>query len=247
MTEARYFSDEVLTAYIDGEADQSTRNAIETALRTDAVLAERLASLEIPIGGVSRAFDGLLDIAPGIPELPATSHDAVGKRNRGIVLAASLVVGLVFGAGIMSWRTPQPPGWMDYVAAYHALYVNETLADVVPDTDTSAITLSALSATLGYELSQADQDGLLEFRRGQILGYQGRPLVQLAYLSSTGDPVALCIIRSQTTGSTSEISVSRLEGMAAAHWEKNGFEFLLIGGTDQTVITDAAQQLAGWL
>ena len=44
MTEARYFSDEVLTAYIDGEADQSTRNAIETALRTDAVLAERLAS-----------------------------------------------------------------------------------------------------------------------------------------------------------------------------------------------------------
>lgn len=243
MTEPHYFSDEVLTAYIDNEVDPSTKAAIKHALRSDAVLAERLASLHFATNGLNESFDSLLDVAPAMPELPASKPAKTSRGRQGLTLAASLVLGLILGAGLMSLRAPQPPGWMDYVAAYQALYVNGTLSDEVADPDATAADLSALSATLGYDVSKAEHASNLDFKRGQILGYNGRPLVQLAYLSPTGDPVALCVIKSEG-GSRSDVSVARLEGMAAAHWEKDGFAFLLIGGTDQALITDAAQQMA---
>ncbi len=243
MTEPHDFSDEVLTAYIDKEVDPPTRAAIERALRSDPVLADRLEALQVPVADVKQAFASLLNAAPAPPDLPARQPMATRRGGTGVALAASLALGVILGVGVMSLRPAQPSGWMGYVAAYQALYVNGTLADVVDDPDATAADLSALSATLGYDMSQAEHVSRLDFKRGQILGYEGKPLVQLAYLSPTGAPVALCVIQSDDAR-RSGVSVARLEGMAAAHWQKDGFAFLLIGGQDQALIAEAAQQMA---
>ncbi len=243
MTEPHLFSDEVLTAYLDNEVDISIMNAIEDALISDAALNERLASLQFPTRALNSAFEGLLAVAPVMPDLPASTEPVEPHRTQRLAMAACLVLGVAMGAGLMSWRAHQPVGWMDYVAAYQALYVNATLTSVETDQDETAANLAALGAALGYELSAAENDSVLEFKRGQLLGYKGSALVQLAYLSPLGEPVALCIIRSEGAGA-SDISVVTLEGMAAAHWEKDGFAFLLIGGTDSALIKGAADRMA---
>ena len=43
MSDPRAFSDEQLTAFLDGEADDALEAAIAEALETDAALAERMA------------------------------------------------------------------------------------------------------------------------------------------------------------------------------------------------------------
>lgn len=243
MTDPRYFSDEDLTAYVDGEVEPSIEMAIENALASNPDLAERLSSLQFSASDLNDAFNGLLEAAPDMPDLPAGKPVIKGKTKHRVALATTLVFGLILGVSVMIWTTHERPGWMDYVAAYQALYVNRTLADVEADPKSIEITIAALSATLGYELSNLASNSGLDFKRAQILGYQEKTLVQLAYLSPAGDPVALCVIRSDGETS-SEVSTTMLEDMAAAHWEKDGFEFLLIGGTDQVLITSIAQKMA---
>ncbi len=240
MTDPRYFTDQVLTAYLDDEVDAKTRDALQSALAHDVELQGRLTELRFPIKYLDAAASELLSAAPPPPELDAPQKVAnAGNRHR-LALVASLVVGLLAGAALMSLRPNTPGNWMDYVAAYQALYVNETLSGV--DTDSEAITasLDVLSATLGLDLGPAPSDDTLRFKRGQILGYRGKALVQLAYLNPLGEPVALCIIRSETDR-VAPISTTTLEGMAAAFWEENGYAFILIGGTDAAMIETAAE------
>lgn len=77
----------------------------------------------------------------------------------------------------------------------------------------------------------------------QTLGFEGRPLMQLTFLSKFGDPIALCIIRSRNT-ETQGIVVNEMRGMLAASWSKDGYEYLLIGGRDEALIRNAASEFA---
>ena len=55
MSDPDMFSDEELTAFLDGEADDALQAAIEAQLETDAGLAERMAGLDIPIAPIAAA------------------------------------------------------------------------------------------------------------------------------------------------------------------------------------------------
>lgn len=246
MTKQRSFTDAELTAYLDGEADPATGAAIKATLASDAALQSRLAALQIPAGALNKAFGQLLAAAPAAPELPpARSTDLRNKRPYW-TMAACLALGVAIGAGFTLLR-PKEAGWMDYVAAYQALYVNATLASVEAEPQEEAdARLGALGAVLGRDLGPARTDSVLRFKRGQILGYQGNPLIQLAYLSPTGDPVALCIIRTDNPDQ-SGVTLTQLEGMAAAYWYKDGLGYLLIGGKDGALIRDAAGRMAAKL
>ena len=70
MTEMRPFTDEDLTAFLDGEADDALRAEIEAALETDAALGARIAELDIPLVPIAEAYTALLATAPPMPELP---------------------------------------------------------------------------------------------------------------------------------------------------------------------------------
>lgn len=242
MTDPRSFTDEQLTAYLDNEADAATASAIKAALATDAALQNRLDALQIPAGALNKAFSSLLVAAPAAPSLPPASAVGASRKAPYWTMAACLALGVAIGAGSAFWR-PKDANWMDYVAAYQALYVNATLATVQDSPEEASARLATLGAVLGRDISPARADSILQFKRGQLLGYQGNPLVQLAYLSPTGDPVALCIIRVDDPG-PSAVTLTRLEGMAAAYWQRDGLAYLLIGGKDAALIRDAAGRMA---
>ncbi|CAN0575828.1 unnamed protein product, partial [Ectocarpus sp. 12 AP-2014] len=121
-------------------------------------------------------------------------------------------------------------------------YVNGTLADFNTTQAEIDAALLHLGTVVGRDLTAAPLDTVLEYKRGQVLGYQGQPLIQLAYLSPLGDPVALCLIR--TEGADTDVEMTALEGLAAAKWQRDGVAYLLIGGTDTGLIKEAAARLS---
>lgn len=239
MMAPRHFTDEELTAYLDQEIDSETAKSISQRLESDAVLQERVAKLNELTDGISTALDGLLTSAPEMPDMG--QNIVPYKITNWLVpvgLAAALVVGAVFGTYGLQRSTSK--GWMNYVSAYQALYVNGTLASVdVSDADNTA-QLALLSEIIGRDLTAAQNTDGISFRRAQLLGFEGRPLVQMAYLSQIGSPIALCVIQSETTGEQTP-QFTTFEGMSAAYWTKDGYSFLLIGGQDDRLISQEAK------
>lgn len=228
------FTDEELTAFLDGEASAESAAQISAALENDVELQGRLASLDVLLPPMKDAFGRVLDAAPDMEPLPTRRHEGgVSKTKMLAAMAASLVIG-----ALISFWVDHKRDWRDYAAAYHVLYVNGTLADVNPTPTEAKATLERLGAVVGHDLAAAPLDTVLEYKRGQVLGYQGQPLIQLAYLSPLGDPVALCLIRAE--GANRAIYVAELEGLAAAQWQRDGIAYLLIGGTDESMIQEAA-------
>lgn len=236
------FSDEELTAFLDGESDAQLTAQIAAAADQNVELQARLAALELPLEPIHRSFDALLKAAPAMNALPepAASQNGVSMPKALGGMAASLVV----GALISFWALAggKQLEWRDYAAAYHVLYVNGTLADFNTTQAEMDAALLHLGTVVGRDLTAAPLDTVLEYKRGQVLGYQGQPLIQLAYLSPLGDPVALCLIR--TEGADMDVEMTALEGLAAAKWQRDGVAYLLIGGTDTGLIKEAAARFS---
>ncbi len=236
------FRDEDLTAYLDGEAEAQSVEAIDAALTSDPALRRRLDELRPLTDDLTAVFAPLLAEAPEMPLLPEPTVQKSPLRMKMIGgFAACLLAGALIG-----WQATERArslDWMDYVAAYQALYVNGTLASVSQTADQKAARLATFSETLGRDLTGGGSDTVLDFKRSQLLGFEGQPLIQLAYLSPVGAPVALCIIKAEDAKEQA-ITISRLEGMSAAYWTEGGHSFLLIGGQDDALIKDAAHRLA---
>ena len=112
-------NDERLMAFADGELSGPERAGIEAALAEDASLRERLAAHQRLRMQVSAAFDGVLDEPPPAhllvtAQTPRTA-DVVTLAGRRAApwsvrewgaMAASLVVGLFVGVGVINRQTP---------------------------------------------------------------------------------------------------------------------------------------------
>jgi anti-sigma factor RsiW len=118
------FTDETLMAYADGELDQSTRHAVELAMRADPQLADKVRQHIALRGEVYRAFAGTLDeqVPPRLRQVAQSANvvqlDSVRAAKRKVVevprrwswpewgaIAATLVVGVLAGAmGLSSLR-----------------------------------------------------------------------------------------------------------------------------------------------
>jgi anti-sigma factor RsiW len=239
----RYFSDEELVAYLDGETEFAPHDEIKQALPRDPALQARVEALYLDLGALRDDFAGLE------PDRPLLALPMVQPVRRGLWAAAcaacfagALGLGYVLGAA----QQPALSGWADYVAAYQALYSNSTLAHVHATTATQQAQLDRVAASVGKSIS-VDSLSIFPdvgFRRAQVLSFKGKPLVQLAFLTSTGEPVALCIIRAQTKPDTPP-SFGRLEGLSAGRWAQNGYEYILIGGQDDGLIQRMSNTFAG--
>ncbi len=249
MTDRQDFSDEELTAYLDGEAGHAPVQRIERALDRDASLQERLKALAVDKLQLKTGFDELLEAAPEAPALSIPAHhDAAKPSMAWRSIAATALICLMVGSGAGYLFAPQPDkGWASFVASYQALYVNATLAAIERPEPVAAAELERVSQALGKDLELAafQQQDQLDYKRAQVLGFNGRPLVQLAFLSKVGAPIALCIIKAD--GGTTEITTSTMQGMRTAAWAKDGYKYLLIGGTDAGLIENAAKHFAARL
>ncbi len=248
MSDPRAFSDEELTAFLDGEVEAAARAEIEQAVSQDAQLRARLDALSLNKTQLKEGMDALLESAPKPPNWDegafAAARPSGGWGWRRTAAAAVVALAIGFGGGHLIGGTSEP-GWRDYVASYHALYANSTLAHIDQPEALALEELARVSSAIGksIDLSVVTQPEQLDYKRAQILSFEDRPLIQLAFLSKVGTPIALCIVQSAEAGD-SAVRLTQLEGMSAAVWSKNGYEFILIGGRDDALISQAAAHYA---
>ena len=231
------FSDEDLTAYLDGEINAGRARDIESALDRDPLLRERLDALDVPVNLLKVAADPQ---HIGAPEFPL-QHIASRRRANGwVLLAAGIGAGFLVGIGgslLASHYTA--PHWIDVVASYQSLYVPETIAAARQSEADLEVALSAIEQDFDLDLSRIREADGLELRRVQRLGFEGNQLMQIAFRSPTGEAIALCIMRSGEDDYG--IRSGNLEGMAASHWAADGTGFLLIGGDNTALIERSAE------
>ena len=237
----RHFSDEELVAFLDGEKDYAPMDAIRAALKTDAALAARLDALKLDMAALADSFDLLQ-----APEFDTASLSAAPLRRAwaGMAVAACLTLAVGFGAG--SWNAAKPlEGWVDYVAAYQALYTHATLDHISQTPAQHTVELDRVASVIGKEFSleQLTTFSEVDYKRAQVLAFEGRPLVQLAFASKTGVPIALCIIRAggEASMNADSLQTMRLEGLSSAVWSNGDYEYLLIGGTEDGLIERMGQ------
>ncbi len=247
MSKTVDYSDEQLTAYLDGEMSGQDAAALERALEQETGLRDRLERLRIDTEAIRRAGDALLDSAPAIPDaLAQPAAEAPAPRAFRLPAMAAVALLCVFaGAGLTKLLFPAPEEtWQDFAAIYHALYVANTLNHIEQTEAAAEAELIRVSGAIGKTIDLDElKSGPLDYKRAQILGYKGKPLLQLAFLSKIGAPVALCIYRSGDAAKAA-VAAATLRGLSSATWSKDGYEYLLIGGTDQKLITDAAKAFA---
>jgi len=246
MNQTLTFSDDELTAWLDGETEHAPVREIEEALTHDVALQARVNALTLDIDAMKGAFDSLLTQAPPPPalsvEIPSPEKTSYFSGWRSAAAAVALVVagGLGYMAG-----DKQDTSWRGYVAAYQALYINETLATLDRPDEIKANELARISNAIAkpIDLPALQAVKRLDYKRAQVLGFEGRPLIQLAFLTDTGDPVALCIIRTEDAKSMSTI-MGDMEGLTSAKWADKNFEYLLIGSRDKALIKEAAEKFS---
>jgi anti-sigma factor RsiW len=238
------FSDETLTAYLDDELPPDARDALGAALEDDPLLRARLQALSLDRGALRMAFDSVLPEAPAAPYLAtaAPANRRVPLPAAMLAAAACLCLGLFIGFTRSDTAAPSPGSdWKLAVAQYQLLYVPETLAMTREATAQNLSNLPNLSQALGRDLSAAAQLDSLEFRRAQMLGLNGEPLIQMAYTSEGGVPFAICVTRVE--GEDYAPVEGEIEGLAAAHWVRDGYGYIVIGGQDQSLVAGVAEEL----
>jgi len=250
MTNVRAFTDEELTAFLDGEADDVLHAEIDAALEQDPSLGEQLAALDVPLAPIAEAYEALLQDAPPMPALPEpTTAPAPAARGRWAWGVGTFATGLAAGLAVAvftGFGTPEPAprGWVSFVASYQALYTSETLAIADPSPDEAAMQLASVSDALGLDLRGLPEARNLTFKRAQVLGFNDKPLVQIAFARADGTPVALCIIPAGPDAKP--VNMGQAEGMELARWNTPGFGFLLIGGTDNAPLQQEAETFQNW-
>lgn len=249
MTQAHSFSDEDLTAYLDGEADSTLEAAISAALETDEALQARLARLDVPLATIAQAYDSVLAQAPAMPDTATVRPMLRDTHRRWAWGAATFGTGLVAGLALavlwgVSTSQPEARGWVSHVASYQKLYTATTFAAVSATPQQVDQQLAEVSQGIGIDLINLPQAAGLTFKRAQLLGFAGKPLVQISYLRDDGTPVALCIIPAGPDDAG--LSMGAAEGLGLARWNTHGYGFLLIGGDEAAPLAREAEIFRDW-
>ncbi|MEM9320179.1 MAG: zf-HC2 domain-containing protein [Pseudomonadota bacterium] len=214
-------TDEMLSAYLDGELAVAEAEAVEAAL---AAQPDLLASLEALMEADQLAqseFASIgaepvpLALARAIQEAPLAgpiqANDPApptAQRRAGPLVAAAAVLALAIGGagGFLLGQGAGPGtevaaarGWLDDIADYHAVYANQVRHLVEVPAEEADHIETWLSATLGSAVSVPDLSAEgLSFEGARLLVAAGRPVAQLIYTDAEGAVIALCQITSAT-------------------------------------------------
>ena len=228
-------SDEQLVAYLDGELSTDQHQRIAEQASVDPTLAARLHTLRCADLPFKAAFDTVLEHAPTerlhamLNALPPAPRQAWSRRRFLAVAASFAVAGVAADRLFMGWQRAEPgQGWRASVAEYMALYTPDTLENLSLDPASHTAQLTAVGAQLGVSLSpeSVSLPGA-EFRRAQILDYDGVLIGQLTYLDPRHGPLALCITASKK--GVQPLATEQRRGMNVVFWANPAHAFMLIG------------------
>lgn len=243
------YSDEDLTAFLDGEIAADIAAEISAAVKVDKILAHRILGLTVDADALKTAYEPMLGVAHArnlTHELECANAREIANRPEwpnGVLRVASYAAAIIVGAGI-SWSILTPkPDWRIEVAHYQALYVPDTLNSVAHDTTRLQIEFSRAGNAVDLALDPLAFSDIedLKLRRAQVLGFNGAPLVQIAFTLADGTPVAFCIL--QQSGNRTAPEPDILIGLATVSWSTATHKFLAIGGNDDAGILELAEQL----
>lgn len=265
-------SDEMLSAFLDGELPEETQRAVEAALDQDRGLQSRLETLMSGDRAAQEAFDAMLDepvpmaLAAAIrkAEMPGATPAAEAAPSMATLdsaprarplwqIAASVLLALGIGAGggfffgrESAVEVAQAPGWLAQIADYHAVYAAQERHLVEVPAEEAAHIETWLSATLEVPVAIPDLSAAgLEFEGARLLVAAGRPVSQLIYTDAVGAVVALCQI---ATPSPAESFASReIDGFELVSWGGAAANFVIVGDAGRADLTEIAEAAAGQL
>ncbi|WP_337268848.1 anti-sigma factor family protein [Oryzifoliimicrobium ureilyticus] len=253
-------SDEILTAFIDGELSVDDEREVLALIESDPRVAERVELLTRANLDFKGAFEPLLNAAPltslqgelnalSIPEPEAVApmrDGGIGRRGLFGLMAASIAAGVItdrFLLAVLSEeRHEESAQWRAAVAQYMALYTPDTLGPLSPDRGALEAELAVVNDRLGLQLKPetvALPDA--QFQLALVLAYDRRPLAQLLYRDRQGDPLALCIM--SAAARAQPVQNERRQGLNIAYWSGRNHSAMLIGHLS----TNDLSHLAGGL
>ena len=249
-------TDADLVAFVDNRLSPERREAIVSLARQNPAIASRIAVLTDGTPVLGEAFKPLLSGMP--PELEqrlrqrAWEQDMVpeptGTRptrrwfTMGLATAASFAIGAVAG-GLLMQRRSGSDDWREAVAQYHALYGMATTAGLNPSPDDINQQMAIVGQALGRPLPRiAETLPDLNFKRAQVLEFEGAPLIQIVFETADRIPVAFCLKRSRDM--VKSPSLETQNGLALASWTRDGVDELVVARLPQQQIKDLAQRLA---
>ncbi|VVO90653.1 anti-sigma factor family protein [Pseudomonas fluorescens] len=242
-------SDEQLVAYLDDQLDAEQRTRIDTAIAEDSTLSLRLQWLARSSLPFKEAYAEMAQQAPldrlqfMLDTLPSPERPSMDRRWF-LAAAASLVVSSVVADRLfLSWQSTQKKtNWRGLVADYMSLYVPETLEHLPSDEASQRAQLRVIDARLGLNLASAQLTlPRSEFKRAQILEYDGVPIAQITYLNPAHGPMALCVTRSNS--GSRHFAHERRHGMNVVYWADMEHAWMLIGHSPVAELEDMAKVL----
>lgn len=242
-------SDEQLVAYLDDELNPDYRRQLDDAIADDPLLNLRLQWLSRSSLPYKNAYDELARKAPlerlqaRLDAIPSPQDPGLSRRWFIGAAAATLVAGGVLADRLfLNWQAQQPHNWRGLVGTYMALYVPQTLDHLPTDEATQRAQLRTIDARLGLNLSPA---GLklpgAEFKRAQMLEYDGVPIAQIVYLDARHGPLALCVTRSNS--GSQPLVHERRHQMNVVYWTEREHAWMLIGHDTATGLSEKANLL----
>ena len=248
------YSDKDLHDYLSGTLEKDVTGALEHALTKDAALEKRLLALDPLSETIPEAFDNcppadrLQSLHQRIASAPAWSAPVpIWKRALPFAAGAGVAGAIAASALFLTVGTgPQPEAdWHQQVAAYQALYVPDTVLNIEPTWEGLQRQFREAEAAVGLDLQPEVLVDLepLTLKRAQILGYRGAPLIQIAFSTPDGTPVAFCILKYDEPSGSTQAAYAEMEGLASATWATDTHGFMLIGGEDGAEIKRIAERL----
>ncbi|RKS27195.1 anti-sigma factor RsiW [Pseudomonas sp. WPR_5_2] len=245
--------DEQLVAYLDDQLDTEQRQRIDAAVAQDPMLGLRLQWLNRSSLPFKAAYDELGRQAPVdrlqamLDTLPSPARPTLNRRWFLAAAAGLVVSGVLADRLFLGWQaTQQQDNWRQLVADYMALYVPQTLDHLPGDEAAQRAQLRTLDARLGLVLTPAQLTlPRAEFKRAQILEYDGVPIAQISYLDPVHGPMALCVTRSNS--GSRHFAQERRRGMNIVYWADMEHAWMLIGHNPMADLEGMATVLRGRL
>jgi anti-sigma factor RsiW len=242
-------SDEQLVAYLDDQLDAEQRARIDAAIAEDSMLNLRLQWLARSNLPFKDAFNELARQAPVdrlqsmLDTLPSPERPALSRRWFLAAAAGLVVSGVLADRLFLGWQmSQQKNNWRSLVAEYMSLYVPQTLDHLPSDEAAQRVQLRTIDARLGLNLLPAQLTlPRPEFKRAQILEYDGVAIAQITYLDPIHGPMALCVTRSNS--GQRDFAQERRHEMNIVYWADREHAWMLIGHNPMAELQDMAKQL----
>jgi anti-sigma factor RsiW len=242
-------SDEQLVAYLDDQLDSEQRRRIDAAIAEDSLLNLRLQWLARSSLPFKNAYDELVRQAPTerlqsmLDTLPSPGRPAMNRRWFLAAAAGLVVCGVVADRLFLSWQSSsQKNSWRARVADSMALYVPQTLDHLPSDEAAQRAQLRTIDARLGLNLAPARLAlPRAQFKRAQILEYDGVPIAQITWLDPAHGPLALCVTRANS--GSRPFAHERRRGLNVVYWADMEHAWMLLGHNPAAELEDMARLL----